>query len=113
MLYDILIIFVCMFASFGIVELAIYFFDYVCSLKLPGEYYVCADNFSEDDAEYVLRFLEGIISREGAGKAIKGIKLGENARAEKELLEQLRLEFGNIIEDDKKENNSAKEESTV
>ncbi len=96
MLYEILIIFVCMFAALGIVELAVYSFNLMCSSRLPHKFYIVADNFGKDDAEYVIRFLESVIGRSGVHSAICGIKLGENAEIDEELLEALREEFSNI-----------------
>lgn len=96
MLYDILIIFVCMFAALGIVELAVYIFNKICAARLPHKFYIVADNFQSEDAEYVLRFLEGLIGRSGLESAICGIKLGENAEVDSELLSVLLEEFGNI-----------------
>lgn len=96
MLYEILIIFVCMFASLGIVELSVYYFNKICSSRLPHKFYILADNFSADDAEYIIRFLEGLISRSGLESAIEGIRLGNNAVIDEQLLLQLQEEFGNI-----------------
>ena len=96
MLYDILIILVCMFASLGICELAIYLFNRTASGRLPHRFYILADDFEQNDAEYVIRFLEGVISRSGVDSAVCGIKLGENAQVDDELLECLCKEFGNI-----------------
>ena len=97
MLYELLIIFICMFASLGIVELAVYQFNKMCSTKLPHKFYILAEDFSAEDAEYVIRFLEGMISRSGLESAIEGIKLGNNANIDEQLLLQLQEEFGNII----------------
>lgn len=96
MLYDLLIILVCMFAALGICELAIYLFNRTVSARLPHRFYILADNFEREDAEYVIRFLEGVISRSGVDSAVCGIKLGENAQVDDELLEHLCTEFGNI-----------------
>jgi len=96
MLYEILIIFVCMFASLGIVELAVYIFNLECSKRLPHKFYILADNFGPDDAEYVIRFLESLISRSGTDSAICGIRLGDNVEIDSELLETLLEEFPNI-----------------
>lgn len=96
MLYEILIIFVCMFAALGIVELAVYHFNRMCSVRLPHKFYILADNFEAQDAEYVIRFLEGVISRSGLDSAVCGIKLGENARIDEDLLLVLQEEFANI-----------------
>ncbi len=96
MLYEILIIFVCMFAALGIVELAVYTFNRLCSSRLPHKFYIVADNFSAEDAEYVIRFLESLIGRGGLGSAICGIRLGKNAQIDRELLLALLEEFPNI-----------------
>ena len=96
MLYDLLIILVCMFASLGICELAIYLFNRTASGRLPHKFYILADDFGQEDAEYVIRFLEGVISRSGVDSAICGIQLGSNVRIDDELLECLCTEFGNI-----------------
>lgn len=96
MLYELLIIFVCMFAALGIVELAVYAFNLMCASRLPHKFYIVADDFDNDDAEYVIRFLESVIGRSGVHSAICGIKLGENARIDEELLKTLREEFPNI-----------------
>lgn len=97
MLYEILIIFVCMFAALGIVELSVYYFNRICSSKLPHKFYILADNFSAEDAEYVIRFLEGTIARSGLESAIEGIRLGENAVISDTLLSELQEEYGNIL----------------
>ncbi len=100
MLYEILIIFVCMFAALGIVELAVYIFNKLCSSRLPHKFYIVADNFKAEDAEYVIRFLEALIGRSGLESAICGIKLGENAQIDQELLQVLLDEFPNIAVED-------------
>ncbi len=97
MLYEILIIFVCMFAALGITELAVYCFNFMCASRLPHKFYIVADDFGEEDAEYVLRFLENLISGSGLGCAVGGVKLGENAKIEKELLDSLLKEFPDLI----------------
>lgn len=97
MLYDILIIFICMFASLGIVDLAVYIFNCLCARKLPHKFYLLADNFKSGDAEYVIRSLESIISTSGADTVICGIKLGENAELPTELYKKLNNEYRNII----------------
>ena len=96
MLYDLLIIFVCMFAALGIVELAVNIFNRMCAARLPHKFYILAEDFPEEDAEYVIRFLESAISRSGLECSIKGIRLGENAKISTELLEALKEEFPNI-----------------
>lgn len=97
MLYDILIIFICMFAALGITELAVYIYEKSCAARLPHKFFILADNFEKNDAEYVIRFLEGVISRSGTDAAICGIKLGENADIDVDLLKNLQKEFKNIV----------------
>ncbi len=97
MLYDILLIFICLFASLGIVELTIYIFNLLCSKKLHDKFYILADNFTEDEAEYVIRFLESLISNSGLDCSVCGIKLGENTEISPELLHRLKLEYRNIF----------------
>lgn len=101
-MYDILIILVCMFASLGIVELAIYFFNRNLAKQLPHKFYILADNFGKDDAEYVIRFLEGLISRCGLDSTICGIQLGENIQIDEALLTALTREFPNIVKNEDK-----------
>ena len=96
MLYEILIIFVCMFAALGIVELSVYHFNRICSTRLPHRFFILADDFEKEDAEYVIRFLESVISRSGLDSAVCGIKLGKNANIDSELLDILKEEFSNI-----------------
>ena len=86
-----------MFAAYGITELAVYYFNRICAAKLPHRFCILADNFEKEDAEYVLRFLESMIRKHGLEYAVCGIKLGENAEVEKETLEALCNEYGNII----------------
>ena len=97
MLYEILIIFVCMFASLGITELTVYIFNTQCSKKLPHKFYILADSLSKENAEYVIRFLEEAIRHSGLDSAVCGIKLGDNADVDEKVLEKLRYEYGNII----------------
>ena len=97
MLYDIPLIFIGLFASLGIVELTIYIFNFLCSKRLPDKFYILADNFTQDQAEYVIRFLECLISNSGLDCSICGIKLGENAAISSELLIRLNNEYRNII----------------
>ncbi len=97
MLYDILLIFVCLFASLGIVEIAVCVFDKICAKRLPHGFYILADNFTKDSAEYIIRYLEGLILHSGLDHSVKGIRLGENAEIDDELLLRLQEEYRNII----------------
>ena len=97
MLYELLIIFVCMFAALGIVELAVYLFNRMCASRLPHKFYIVAENVTCEDAEYVLRFLRSLIGRSGLDSAICGIRLGENIEIDDELLQKLTEEFPDIF----------------
>lgn len=97
MLYDILLIFVCLFAALGIVELAVYIFNSACARKMKCKFYILADDFDESEAEYAIRFLENLIAHSGIDCLVCGIKLGENAKISPELLHSLNIEYRNII----------------
>ncbi len=97
MLYEIILIFICLFAALGMVDLALYIFNKICTRRLPGHrLYIFVDDFKGENAEYLLRFLEEYIVRDKTELDICGLLLGKNAEVDDELLSHLKNKYRNI-----------------
>ena len=96
MLYEILLIILCMFAALGLAELAISIFNYKCSKRLPHKFYITVTDIKTEQAEFVLRYLEELLLVSGADAAINEIVLEDSVEIEESVLEALQRQFGNI-----------------
>lgn len=98
MLYEILLIFICLFAALGIVDLAVYIFNRSCIKRLPPHrLYIMLDDFEESDAEYLAGFLVEYFLRCGDYPPIDGIIIGDAADPDGELRAQLRTRYKDFI----------------
>lgn len=100
MLYEILIIIICMFAALGMAFLAISIFNCKCAKRLPRKFSLLVNGVKGEQAEYIIRYLEELLWVSGADAAINEIILGNDTEIEKDLLERLSREFGNIKKED-------------
>ncbi len=89
-------ILLCFFAVLGIVDAATYLFDRVCSARLGVSLGVLVPECSAENAEYTLRFVEGVLSREGLPKAVDTVYLGKDVKIDPDTLSRLEGEFRNI-----------------
>lgn len=96
MLCEILMVMLCFFAVLGIVDAATYLFDRVCSARLGISLGVLVPECSAGNAEYTLRYVEGVLAREGLPKAVDTVYLGKDVKIDPEILARLEGEFGNI-----------------
>ena len=96
MLREILMVMLCFFAVLGIVDAATYLFERICSARLGVSLGIFVPECRAENAEYTLRFVEGILAREGLSKAVGTVYLGENVKIDPETLLRLEGEFGNI-----------------
>ncbi len=98
MLYEIFLIFICLFAALGIVDIAVYFFNKICIKRLPPHsLYILIDDFEKSDAERIVRFTAEHFLRQSDGLSVKGIIIGENADLDEELRALLRTLYKDYI----------------
>ena len=96
MLYEILLIILCMFAALGFSELIIAIFNYKCAKRLPHKFKITVTDIDKEQAEFVIRYLEELLFVSGADAAIDEIVLGEGADIDDSMFEVLQKQFGNI-----------------
>lgn len=98
MLYEILLIFICLFASLGIVDLSVYIFNRICIKRLPPHrLYITIDDFEKSDAERIVHFITEYYLRGGDCPPIDGIIIGDTADPDGKLREQLRARYKDFI----------------
>ncbi len=95
MLYDIITVFICMFAAMGVVFFILELSLLLSNKKHGYKFYILCENLSGKEAEYAIRYIENIILSRLGGVGC-GIKLGENVEIDKAVLEALKREYRNI-----------------
>lgn len=96
MLYDIIIVLICMFAAMGVVFLILELGLMFSASKHGYKFYILCENISEEEAEYAIRYIENVIISRLGGVAC-GIKLGENVEINPKVLKALKQEYRNIV----------------
>lgn len=95
-LYEIFLIFICMFAAIGIVEVVLCVFTWCLVKKSQYKCDILLEDVSKADAETTIRLLETLIFASGIDCAVGGIRLGENVDVSSDVLRRLEREYGNI-----------------
>ena len=95
---DVFFVILCFFAALGIVDAAVYLFDRICSSRLAHPFRILVEDCPDaEDAEYAVRFLEGVVGRTSLEKALCGLVIGENVALSENAKRALEREYGNII----------------
>lgn len=98
MLYEITLIFICLFAALGIADLAVYIFNRLCIKRLPPHrLYITIDGFEKSDAERIAHFITEYYLRCGDCPTVNGIIISEDADPDGELRERLRAQYKDFI----------------
>lgn len=96
MLAVIIKIALCSFAVLGFVDLLIYVMNLISFRNTKAVCKLLIASCPDENAEYTIRFYEGLLCRTGAELAIKSVVVGSAVSISDDKLDELSREYGNL-----------------